>query len=187
MTRIGVAGLAGALLVAVLFVASCSAPAKPGGAGVVFTVVSGVSQGMPATTIDVVDVGMPGLHNLSGYSVRLRRVSLVSVARSVHLRSVTAYRPGGAVGIGHGDLLKYCRNVNEPYPVNDAVTPPHSDSIWNVVVAITFAKPGRYYLGRAKIYYTVNGQRGWQYQNLNTTIDITAARKGAKPAFDGCP
>jgi hypothetical protein len=35
--------------------------------------------------------------------------------------------------------------------------------------------------------YTTADQPFWQYQNLNTTIVITAPRKGEQPAFDGCP
>lgn len=155
-----------------------------------FTVATGFSQGGPAATIDVVDLGLPTLYNLSRHRVRLRAVSLVSVAPAVHIKSVTAYlysQAGGGVGIIHGDMLRYCRKQDIPYPLTDAVTPPHSYSNWFVVIALTFTKPGRYYVGRAKIYYTTNGQRGWQYQNLNTTIVIAAARKGTKPAFDGCP
>ena len=57
---------------------------------------------------------------------------------------------------------------------------------WLVVIAVTVARPGRYYLGRAKISYTTGGQNGWQYQNLNTTLYVHAAPPGAKPWFDGC-
>jgi hypothetical protein len=31
-----------------------------------------------------------------------------------------------------------------------------------------------------------NGQKGWQYEHLNTTVTVTAARPGTKPVFDGC-
>lgn len=91
------------------------------------------------------------------------------------------------VATGFSQGAPYCRQRDKPYPVTDAVTSPHSDSNWYVVIAIIFATPGRYQLGRAKILYTSDGQRGWQYQNLDTTVVITAARKGAKPAFSGCP
>jgi hypothetical protein len=178
------AGLAGALLAIVLSTAGCSA-ARPG-EGVVFRPVSLASEGLSATTIDVVDVGALALHNVTGRSVRLRGVSLVSVPRAVHVRSVTAYRYGIAIGIARGDLLKYCLKQDRPYPVTDVVTRPHSDSEWYVVISMTFTKPGRYYLGRAKIYYTVDGQQRWQYEDPNITMDITTARKGTKPAFDGC-
>jgi hypothetical protein len=180
----GAAGLAGALLAIVLSAAGCSA-AMPG-EGIVFTDASGFSQGMSATTIDVVDLGVPGLHNVAGRSVRLRGVSLVSVPSAVHVRSVTAYRYGIAIGTDLGDLLKHCRKQDRPYRLADVVTRPHSDSDWYLVIAMTFTKPGRYYLDRAKIYYTVDGQQGWQYENLGTTMDITAPPKGTKPAAAGC-
>jgi len=189
VTRSTLTSLAG-LLTAVLLAVGCSPKSGSGGEGVVLTVATGFSQGMPATTSDVVDLGLPALHNISGHSVGLRGVSLVSVPNAVHVRSVTAYlytsRNGAGLGIGHGDWQKYCRKRDMPQPVTDIVIPPHSDSKLFVVIAMTFARPGSYYLGRAKIYYTTNGQPGWQYQSLYTTIVITAARKDTKPAFDGC-
>ena len=67
-----------------------------------------------------------------------------------------------------------------------AVTRPHAYANWLIVIAFTIVKPGRCYLGRAKIDYTAGGQRGWQYQNLNTRIVIKTAPPGTKPWFDGC-
>lgn len=75
----------------------------------------------------------------------------------------------------------------KPYPITADVTPRHSAAQWNIVIAVTFAKPGRYDLHRIKLYYLTNGHPGWQYQDLNTTMVISAPRKDAKPEFDGCP
>jgi hypothetical protein len=163
--------------------ASCSAA---GGENAVFTVFAPSSVGGPATTVDVVDVALPTLTNVTSSSVTVRRISLVGVPLAVHLKSVTAYGPEVNLGMGLGDLLKYCRHADQPHPVTDDVTPPHSDSPWNVVLAITFAKPGNYHLVRDKIFYTTAGHTGWQYQDLDVTINITAARKGTRPEFDGC-
>jgi hypothetical protein len=66
------------------------------------------------------------------------------------------------------------------------VTRPHSESPWNVVLAVTFARPGTYHLVRDKIVYTTRGHTGWQYQELDTTITVTAASKGTEPELDGC-
>lgn len=142
------------------------------------------SQGGLATTIDVLDVGLSHLYNLTGQSVRLSGVQLVSVPSAVHLRSATAYTGSIPVGIGRGDLLKYCRKADKPYPLTDFATPPHSASPWYVVMAITFSRPGRYYLGRVKVYYVTAGQHGWQYENLNATMVVTRPPSGAKPVFD---
>jgi hypothetical protein len=150
--------------------------------------VTGFSQGGPSTTIDVVDIGVPGSHNVTAHSVRVeRRISLVSASPSIHLRSATAYPPGPGIGITDGNLLRYCRQTLKPYPLSVDVTAPHADAEWNIVLAITFAKPGRYNLHRVKIYYTTDGHPGWQYQNLNTWLVISAPRKGEKPRLDGCP
>ncbi len=54
------------------------------------------------------------------------------------------------------------------------------------MLAITFAKPGRYHLVRAKVFYTTGTQSGWQYQTLDTTMTVSAASKGTRPALDGC-
>jgi hypothetical protein len=179
----------GPLLVGTLLLgADCSSVGGPAGQQVVFYVDTGFGQGISATTMDVVDLGVPGLYNLSDQSVRLTAVTLVSAPKPVHIRSVTAYvlPPWGALGLGHGNLLRLCRKSDRPYPVTAAVTQPHSEPRWEVVIAFTITKPGRYYLGRAKISYTANGQQGWQYQNLFATITVQAARPGTKPRFDGC-
>ncbi len=54
------------------------------------------------------------------------------------------------------------------------------------MLAVTFARPGIYHLERAKIFYTTDGHSGWQYQDLDTTMTITAAGASAKPQLDGC-
>jgi hypothetical protein len=71
--------------------------------------------------------------------------------------------------------------------VRDDVNPPHADSNWDVVLAMTFTKPGRYHLHWVKIYYTTNGRNGWQYEHLNLTVFVKATPPGTKPRFDGCP
>jgi hypothetical protein len=174
-------------MLAGILLAGCSSAAVTGEA-TVFTVATGFSQGGPASTIDTVNIGVPETHNVTGHSVRIERVSLVSAPPGVRLKSATAYPPGHGVGVVLGNLLnKSCRRLNKPYPVTADVTPPHADVDWNLVVAITFAKPGRYDLHHVKIFYVTDGHQGWQYQNLNTTMIISAAQKGAKPRFDGCP
>jgi hypothetical protein len=154
---------------------------------VVFTIDSGFSQGADANTGDVVDIGMPDrLHNLSGEAVTLRQITLVAVPPSVHLRYARAHSGPPGIGITDGDYLKYCRDTYPLLPLSSDVTPAHSDSIWDPVLGVTFTRPGRYQLSRVKIYYTAGGTSGWQYQYLNTEIDVVQAPKGAKPTFWGC-
>lgn len=178
-----------------LLVVACAAVSAAGCSGstgserTVFAVPSDFGQGLRGVRpIDVVDLGLPDLYNRTSQSVRLRAVTLVSAPEAVHLRSITAYvyPKSGGLGIGRGDLLRYCRKTDRPFPVTVAVARPHSYANWLVVIAFTIAKPGRYYIGRAKISYTIGGKNGWQYQNLNTTIFGIPAPPGARPHFDGC-
>jgi hypothetical protein len=142
-------------------------------------------QGGRDTTIDTVDIGVPGTPNLTGHSVRWEHVSLVSEPAAVHLDSVFAYPPGPGIGLVSGNLIKGCPHY-KAYPLTAAVVPPHAQMRWNVVIAVTFTKPGRYDLRRIRIVYRTDGHRGWQYQRINTTMVIRSARKGAKPRFSGC-
>jgi len=158
------------------------------GEHVVFKVISGFSNRATARTTDLVDIALPDLHNQTGQTVTLRRVSLVSAPRSVHLRMVTGYLPihgGEVLASGLGNYVKHCRRQMTPYRLTSVVTPPHSDSRWYLVLSLTFAKPGRYYLRRVRIDYTAGGQEGWQYQNLNQTMIITLHNKKLR-SFYGC-
>jgi len=164
---------------------------SPGGEHehVVFKVATGFSNKATARTTDLVDIGLPPLHNLSGQTVTLRGVSLVSAPRSVHIRMVTGYLRSQthiwALGFAIGNFVKHCRREMTPYRLPSVVTAPHADSRWYLVLSLTFSKPGRYYLRRVRIDYTVGGQEGWQYQNLFQTMIITLHNKKL-PAFDGC-
>jgi len=139
--------------------------------------------------IDVVDLGLSQLTNLTGQRIRLRSVTLVTPPRGVHVRSVTSYyQPhSNDLALGLGDYLRYCRRTDHPFPVTAAVARPHTYSRWLVVIALTIARPGRYHLGRAKISYTADGKDGWQYENLSTTLFGVPTPPGAKPRLGGCP
>jgi hypothetical protein len=169
-------------LIAVVLLAGCS---SGNGEATVLRLPLG-GQGGPATTIDTVDIGLlTGSQNVTGYSVRLERVRLVSEPSAVHLDSVFAYPPGPMIGLVTGNLIKGCPHY-KAYPVTAAVVRPHAQMKWNVTIALTFAKPGWYDVRRVKIFYVTNGHSGWQYQAVNTTIDVSVPRKGAKPQFTGC-
>lgn len=175
---------AGLLAASALLGAGCSG----GGEHVVFAVATGFSNRATARTTDLVDIGLPDLVNDTGQTVTLRGVSLVAAPRSVHLRFTTGYLPtryGGVLAYGLGNFIKLCRRQMPPYPLSRVITPPHSDSKWYLVISLTFTKPGRYYLGRVKIFYTVGGQDGWQYQNLYQTMDITLHNRKL-PRFPEC-
>jgi len=143
-------------------------------------------EGGPATTIDTVDIGvLTGSQNVTGYSVRLERISLVSVPPSVHLDGFYTYPPGQGVGLITGNLPRVCPK-DKWYPVTAVVVPPHKQLRWNVVIALTFTKPGTYDVRRVKVFYVTNGHSGWQYSAVHTTMVVSAARKGAKPQLTGC-
>jgi hypothetical protein len=172
---------------ALLLTGGCSPTPGQAGQRVVFPVATGFSQGLRRSTpVDIIDVGVPALYNLTGKAVQVRKVTLVAVPAAVRLLDVTAH-PGQATGIVAGNLRKLCRHSYPSYPVTAAVTRPHAESNWFLVLAVNFTRPGRYYLGKVKIYYTTGGQNGWQYQNLFTTILVQPAPPDARPLFGGCP
>lgn len=177
-----------AIVMTTVLAAACAGP--PGGSEhVVLAVGGGFTQGQTATTADVMDLTFFPLQNLTGHVVRLRAVRLVSVPRYVRSIRVTAYRNPSMIGIGpfRGDINRHCRRQDPPYPVSDVTVAAHGyASLWVVVIAVTFRRPGTYDFRRAKVYYVTDGRRGWQYETLNTTINVRRAAKGTKPAFQGC-
>jgi len=185
VTRLCPLALAAALLLAL---AGCSPATAPSREAVVFSLATGYTQLVRATTADVVDIGVPELDNISDHGVGLRDVRLVSHSPAVRVRSITAYvyGPEGGIGLGHGDLRKYCRKIDKPYLVNSVTIAPRAVSRWYLVIAMTFTRAGRYQLSRVRIDYVASERADWQSQNLNTTVVIRQARPGTKPAFDGC-
>jgi hypothetical protein len=180
--------MCGAVLACVA-VLGCSSGSEQPSTGAIFTVPTKFSQGIRATTVDVVDMGVPfGLYNRSAHTAQLRSVTIVGLPRSARLDSILAYVPAhGAVALAHGDYLKYCRKVDKFYPVTDVVAPAHSASKWNVIIAVTFTKPGLYKIAHIKLVYQSNGNLYWQYESLNTIITVKSASATSKPLFDGCP
>ncbi|SRR6266567_7647319 len=176
-----------AALLSALLVAGCTAPSD--GSQNVFTVQRGVTQGGPASTVDVVDIGLPLLHNMTARTVTLRWVRLAGHYKGMRILSVTAYKysqVGEGIAAGLGDLRKHCREQMTSYPVAGDATPPYKDSNWLIIIAMTFSKPGRYNFKRAEIGYRTNGQDGWQYQNLDITVNVHKAKPGTKPVLVGC-
>ena len=158
-------------LLSALLVAGCTATSD--GSQNVFTVQRGVTQGGPASTVDVVDIGLPSLHNLTARTVTLRWVRLVEHYKGMRILSVTAYKysqVAEGIAAGLGDLRKHCRKEMIPYPVAGDATPPDKDSNWLIIIAMSFSKPGRYGIKRAKIGYRTNGQ----------------AKPGTKPVLTSC-
>lgn len=155
----------------------------------VFTVATGQSTSATARTTDLADLGVPDLYNQSGQTVRLLGVSLVSAPSSVRLRRVTAYLHSQTgvhvLGYALGDFVRHCRRQMTPYPVSSVVVPPHTYAKWYLVLSVTFARPGHYYLGQVKIDYTTGGHGGWQYQDIHYTMTITL-HNSKLPPFSGC-
>ena len=168
------AGLAG------LLAAGCGGSQGPSGPEqVVFRIPSGFQNGGPAWVQRILDLGLPLLHNVTGNPVRLRSVELVSPGRGVRLLNATAYVLTQVLGTtisASGDLPKECPGEYVPHPLTAAVTAPRSDSNWTVIIALRIPRPGTYHFTRVKINYTIGGHRGWQYYNLNDTVNELPGR-----------
>jgi len=156
--------------------AGCSGPAPwRGSERVVLAVQTGVTDGPTIHRDEVIDTGLPPLHNLTGHPVRLLWVKWVHQPAAAHIISVYAYTYAdvgyGIVG-GEGNLPVACPSQFHPSPVRAAVTPPHADSPWMVVITFSISKLGTYHMKRVKLGYVTDGHRGWQYQNLDTTFTV---------------
>jgi hypothetical protein len=181
-----------ALLAAVLaasLVPACSGPPGPDGPQkVVFQVAGGLQTGGYAAVGEILDLGLLNLQNLTGSTVRLRSVQLVSPPAGLRVLNATAYRwlqPGGYTISASGDLPRACPKEYTPYPLAAAVTRPHANSPWEVIVAMTFSRPGTYHIYRFRINYVIDGRRGWQYQNLDTVITAIRDPAGTHRLPDG--
>jgi hypothetical protein len=130
----------------------------------------------------ILDLGFMLLHNNSGSTVQLRSVQLVSPGPYVRLLSATAcvwQQTGvGDTQTSWGDLPKECPGQYIPHPLSDAVTKPHSDSAWTVILALRFTRPGNYRIWRVKLSYWADGHPGWQYYSMYDTV---YAHKGYGP------
>jgi len=89
--------LAAVLAACALLSTGCSS----GGEHLVFKIVIGFSNRGTATTTDLVDIAMSDLINQTDQTVTLRRVSLVSAPKSVHLRRLPATCPSMAGQCSH--------------------------------------------------------------------------------------
>jgi hypothetical protein len=164
-----------AALISGACLASCGSSA--GGERTALEVLNGFSAHFPATTGDLLDLGVPGLHNTTGSPIQLVNVQLVNPGPSVRMVGEDAYRyaeSGGGVLSEVGDLPQRCPAKYLPHPVTSVTVDAHSDSAWYVVLALRVPKPGSYWLGRLRIDYVSNGQHFWQYQNVDTRLEIKA-------------
>jgi hypothetical protein len=164
-----------AALLASLVPACSSAPGPGGPEPVVLRIeMKGVQEHGPDPFGQLADVQVPEMYNQSSSTVRVTSVRLLAPPKGVRVVSETAYlwAPTGAPqGFGDsGDLPKECPKIYKPHPVSAAVIRPHAYSDWIVILALRFAKPGRYYFGQERINYLADGKPGWQVQNLHITI-----------------
>ena len=139
----------------------------------------GFTAGWPAQTQEVEDLGLSygWLDNTSGHAVHLTSVRFASPPASLHMLNVTAYsykdtHDTGIIG-QMGVLPAECPHFYVPHPLSVVTVRAHSNATWLVVLAFTISRPGVYHLNRVRLDYVTNGRRGWQYQNINTTIMVT--------------
>jgi hypothetical protein len=138
----------------------------------VFATGSPITATWHANAGELLDLGVPALHNVSNKTVRLTSARLVNPPAGLVTDSIHAYsyaEVGNGVISQIGDLPHDCSKYI-PHPLADAVTPPHADSAWYVVIAFRVPKPGRYHFTRIRIDYIAGNKRSWQYEDLDTTL-----------------
>lgn len=175
------------MLAGSLAVGCAGSPGPRGPEQVVFREPVGGYFSGPARVQRILDLGFPVLHNDSDHTVRIVSVELVSPGPYVRLLSATAYL-WAQTGVGqtvaaYGNLSKECPHLYIPHPLSAAVTRPHSDSAWTVILALRITRPGTYHIKRVRVEYLADGQRAWQYYNMD---DIVHAMPGYGPHLKGC-
>jgi hypothetical protein len=99
----------------------------PGAGNALLTGPRAIDINGPATTGDLIDIGVPTINNLSTSPVRITSVSLVHTSSAVHLQSVTAYsyqQVGHGVISQIGNLPQRCSGDYVPHHVNAALLEP---------------------------------------------------------------
>lgn len=146
--------------------------------GDVFGVRGGYTTGFPAHTLEVSDIGLSHgwLYNTTSYPVHILSIRFAWMPASLHILNVFAYSWKDTHNTGliseAGVLSKECPSQFKPHPLSVITVAPHANADWLVVIAFTISKPGVYHLDRVRIDYETQGHRGWQYQNVNTTVRI---------------
>jgi hypothetical protein len=184
MPKVPVSCLIVAVLAGVLLASGCSS--APPGPRDAFAVETDLTDSVPTNVDEIQDVGLPGLDNVTGQSVRLRSVRLVSTSSAMRQLSVNAYsmnRVGyGGIQAQAGNLPVECPGQFVPAPVSAFSTGPHAQADWFVVISLLITQPGTYHLDEAKITYTSGGTTGWQYMYLGVTFIVRNPPKpGPRP------
>jgi hypothetical protein len=180
---------AAAVLLGATVTGGCSGTARQGREQAVFHVQTNIRLSQRANVGEIVDVGLETFANTTSQPVTVRSIRLVQKPGAVHLVSVSAFScrlMNGCVFTTIGDMTRECPRQFKPILLNTITVPAHKTSDKQPVVAIRVSQPGRYFLGRVRIDYTTNGQRGWQYQNLwFTAIIVNPPRPGGQ--MKPCP
>jgi hypothetical protein len=130
---------------------------------------------MPAHTAEIMDIGIGPLRNVTSTAVRVLSVSFAHATPQVRVINIRAYnvnQTGATTLGGAGDLAKECPATFVPHDVRSFLTPANSDTPWFIVIAFTISRPGRYHLGPLIVRYKTGAREGWQYQNLDATLDV---------------
>jgi hypothetical protein len=149
-----------------------------GGQQIVFRQTGGFHYRFPAQTDEVIDLGMTWgyLRNISGQPVHILSVRFEPMPANLHMLNVLAYSWTDLHDIGlyseEGVLPKECPDEFKPHPLSVVTVAPKDDAAYLVVIAFTISRPGIYHLNQVRIDYETDGHKGWQYQDMNTTVTI---------------
>jgi hypothetical protein len=149
-----------------------------GGSQNVFALQGGYTTGFPTHTLEVDDIGLSHgwLYNTTDHSVHIVSIRFVASPATLRMLNVLAYswadtHNTGLINDG-GVLSKECPSQFKPHPLSVVTVAPHANANWLVVIAFRISKPGVYHLDQVRIDYETQGHKGWQYQNVNTTVTV---------------
>lgn len=138
---------------------------------------SGFTQWLDVTPGSLVDVGLPLLHNVTGQEVRvvdMQWPDKPGVVTVLGVKAVPYAESDGGIGLARG-TVESLFPAGTPRPVASAVTRPHADSDWMVLMTVRLgrrANTGTIPFEKARVEYTAAGRTYWQFLTLNAELRV---------------
>jgi len=163
------------LLTTIALAACCAGCGHHGGTrdphlGSALDAANGFTTTVPITTHDLLDIGIPDLHNKSDVPLRILTITLRRPSAAVRYGRLEAFsyrRVGSGIVDQLGHLTALCPNLYRPLPPSALVVPPKQAASWFGVIPTRVIRPGRYLLGRFRVTYRMGQSHVVYHQDIS--------------------